>query len=388
VRILHVVASYLPAMRYGGTIVSVHGLCKALAGRGHDVHVLTTSVDGPNDSNVAHGTPIDLDGVKVRYFRSPTARRLYWSPPLGKALAADVRDFAVVHTHGIFLWPLWAAARAARRANVPYLVSPRGMLEKGLIDAKSSFKKAAWIRLIEKRNLERAAAIHVTSQREADEVAAFGFALPPLTLIPNGVEREPVTGVVSPGIAALAEAPFLLFVGRVNWKKGLDRLVAALSSAPGVRVVIAGNDEDGYRAQLEAEAERLGVAERIVFAGPVAGADKSRLFERAQALVLPSYSENFGNVVLEAMTFGCPVIVTPEVGLAPTVQQSGAGLVADGNPATLGAAIARVTGDPELRRRMGNCGRAIVAEQFSWPAVAERMELAYQAVIDRPAPST
>jgi len=387
VKILHVVASYLPAVRYGGTIVSVHGLCKSLVARGHDVHVFTTSVDGPRDSPVRHGEPVDLDGVSVWYFRSRFFRRLYWSPPLAAALAARVREFDVVHTHAIYLWPLWAAARAARRAGVPYVVSPRGMLEKGLIHAKSRYMKAAWIGLIEKRNLEHAAAIHVTSDREANEVAAFGFALPPLQVVPNGVEFDPIRdgGLPSAAIAAIITAgPFLLFLGRLNWKKGLDRLIAALPGAPGVRVVIAGNDEDGYRVPIETQAARLGVGDRIVFGGPVFGADKFALLDRAQALVLPSYSENFGNVVLEAMAFGCPVIVTPEVGLAPVVDEAGAGLVAEGNPTSLASAIARLMGDTELRRRMGECGRRIVAERFTWPAVAERMERAYQSAIDRP----
>src|SRR5919106_512227 len=98
-KVLHVSASYLPATRYGGTIVSVHGLCRALARRGHEVHVYTTSVDGPVDSRVPHNTAVDVEGVRVWYFQSQMARRLYFAPPLGGMLRAHVHDFAVVHTH-------------------------------------------------------------------------------------------------------------------------------------------------------------------------------------------------------------------------------------------------------------------------------------------------
>src|SRR5262245_18016667 len=119
-KLLHVVASYLPASRYGGTIVSVHGLCRALAARGHDVHVFTTSVDGPGDSPVPHGEPVDVEGVKVWYFQSNSLRRLYYAPALADALRQSVSEFAIVHTHAIYLWPLWTAAREARRAGVPY----------------------------------------------------------------------------------------------------------------------------------------------------------------------------------------------------------------------------------------------------------------------------
>src|SRR5687767_10740193 len=122
-KLLHVVATYLPATRYGGTIVSVHGLCRALARRGHDVHVYTTSVDGPANSRVPHNVAVDVDGVQVWYFKSEHLRRFYVAPALGGMLREHVGRFDVVHTHAIYLWPLWSAARSAHRAGVPYVVS-------------------------------------------------------------------------------------------------------------------------------------------------------------------------------------------------------------------------------------------------------------------------
>ena len=134
---------------------------------GHDVHVFTTSVDGPGDSDVPIGTPVDLEGVQVTYFPSRVLRRLYWSPPLRSALAADIARFDLVHLHAIYLWPTWAGARAARAARVPYVVSPRGMLVPELIRRKSRWVKSAWIALIDRANVEGAAAIHATSSVEA-----------------------------------------------------------------------------------------------------------------------------------------------------------------------------------------------------------------------------
>ena len=384
-KLLHVVASYLPAVRYGGTIVSVHGLCKALAARGHDVHVFTTSVDGPRDSAVPHGEPVNVDGVSVWYFQSRVLRRLYRSPALGEALSAQAGGFDLIHTHAVFLWPLWAAAAAARRAHVPYVMSPRGMLELGLVKAKNPLLKRLWIATIEKNNLERAAAIHVTSRRESDELAKFGFALPPVHEVPNGVDLPAgaAPGAASPAIATIVtRGPFLLFLGRLNWKKGLDRLIAALPHAPGVRLVLAGDDENGYQRVLATEAAGLGVTDRITFAGGVFGSDKAALIAAADAVVLPSYSENFGNVVLEAMAAGRAVIVTPEVGLATVVERSGAGLVTDGAPGALAAALVKMTTDATLRRDMGERGRSAAAE-FTWPAVAGQMDALYQSVLGK-----
>jgi glycosyltransferase involved in cell wall biosynthesis len=262
------------------------------------------------------------------------------------------------------------------------------MLEQALVEARRTALKRLWIAAIEKKNLEHAAAIHVTSQREAEELARFGFALPAVREVANGVDLDPApVAPPSPAVANIINAgPFLLFLGRLNWKKGLDRLIAALAQAPSVRVVVAGNDEGGYRRVLESQAAALGVTQRITFAGGVFGSDKTALMTAADALVLPSYSENFGNVVLEAMAAGRPVIVTPEVGLASVVRRSGAGLVTEGTPAALASAMLKMTSGPSLRREMAERGSK-AASDFSWPAIAAQMEALYHSILEKPARS-
>ena len=104
---------------------------------------------------------------------------------------------------------------------------------------------------------------------------------------------------------------------------------------------------------------------------------------RAAVLVLPSYSENFGNVVLEAMALGVPVMVTPEVGLAPVVGKSASGLVVQGDPPLLGAALVRLMKDEALRRELGANGR-VAAQAFSWASVAQRMEREYLSLTGAP----
>jgi len=172
------------------------------------------------------------------------------------------------------------------------------------------------------------------------------------------------------------------YLGRINWKKGLDRLIRAWAHVGGADLVVAGNDEDGYRPTLDQLAAAEGVAERVRFVGVLDEEQKWALLRAAELLVLPSYGENFGNVVLEAMAVGCPVIVTADVGLADAVQRSGAGVVTDGEPEALGCTINRLLEDAPGRAAMGRRGRAIVQDRYTWGAVAAQMEVAYESLLE------
>jgi glycosyltransferase involved in cell wall biosynthesis len=384
VKILHVVPSYLPAHRQGGPLRSVHGLARELAAAGHRVEVFTTSFDVAG--RVSFAAAVDLDGVQVSYYPLAGPQRLYWAPALARELRRRIRDYDVVHLHSVFLWPTSAAARIAERAGVPYVLAPRGMLVPALLRQHGRWRKSVWLAARERRTIERAAALHATSAREAEDLAAFaaerGIALPAIEIVPNGVDEvvDP-TGEVSPAVAAaLATDRVALFLGRLSWKKGLDTLVEALSHAPGALLVLAGPDDESMRAQLESAAAGAGVGDRVCFLGHVDGADRAALLHRSRVLVLPSRNENFGNVVLEAMVCGTPVVVTEGVGLADEVRRSGAGVVAASSPGAIGAAIRTIfEASATERERMSSAGRAAAAG-FGWPAIAKLTERLYSSV--------
>jgi glycosyltransferase involved in cell wall biosynthesis len=378
-RILHVVPSYYPAVRYGGPIYSVHALAAALSRRGNEIHVYTTNVDGPNNSLVPLGEAVNRDGVQVWYYETKVGRRLYRSPDMARALRLNIKSFDLVHIHSVFLWPTLAAARTARESSLPYIIAPRGMLVRNLIRNKNSVVKWAWITLFERQNINQAAAIHVTSELEAAELKGLGFNARKIALVPNGVDIPP-RGVGIP-CGENMKRPFILFLGRVNWEKGLDRLIPAMANLPAVQLVVAGNDEEGYVPVLRKLAQRHGVVERVQFLGPVDASRKWQLLRNARMLVLPSYSESFGNVVLEAMGVGCPVVVTPEVGLAGVVKQANAGVVVEGIPEKLGMAIRGLLQDQDACHRMGEAGRKKTASEFSWAAIAKKMEQVYEECI-------
>jgi glycosyltransferase involved in cell wall biosynthesis len=354
----------------------------ALVQRGHDVQVLTTNVDGPGVLNVPTGVPVDVDGVKVRYFPSRFVRRLYWSPAMNVQLPGVLAGANFVHLHSIFLAPTSSAARVAERLGIPWCVSPRGALVPELINRQSTLAKRIWMLINERRTLERASFIHATSTLEAEDARRIGYRLPPIRVIPNGVETPGCNeSAFSPAVDRAGSGPYLLFLGRINWKKGLDRLIPAMAHVPGFRLVVAGNDEEQLSPRLKRLAQQSGVLERIDFVGAVAGEEKLKLLRGSTLLVLPSYSENFGNVLLESLAAGRPVAMTAEVGLAPAIQAAGAGEIISGVPLEMGKQLSVLIADRRNLDAMGQRGYQLVQSQYTWTSVARAMEQAYLETI-------
>lgn len=383
-RLIHVTPSYLPATRYGGPIYSVHGLCKALVARGHDVMVFTTSIDGAGDSPVPLDMPQDLDGVKVRYFASRHLRRLVWAPSMLPALHDAVRHADLVHTHSVFLWPTWAGARVARQHRVPYVLSPRGMLVPDLIRRRGRLQKTLWINAIERRNIRHAAAIHFTAPLEQNEFQALRLPSKQDFVIPNGLEPllEFAIDDVSPAINEATRQPFILMLGRISWKKGFDIALPAIAKVAGARLLIVGPDDEGYLPTVRSLIGQLGLGDRATILGPVVGSDKQHILRKAALLLLPSYSENFGNVVTEAMQVGCPVVVTQDVGAATLVTQAGAGtVVATRSTEALAAAIAHLYNNPQVAIAMGERGSQFAERELRWYSIAGHMAAEYRQII-------
>jgi glycosyltransferase involved in cell wall biosynthesis len=258
------------------------------------------------------------------------------------------------------------------------------MLIKDLIERRNWLAKSVWIYLIERSNLEQAAAVHLTSEIEATELQRFGWRLPQLAVIPNGVDEPlPYIGqAVDTEVERIAAAqPLVLFLGRISWKKGLDRLLRAFRCTKTGKLAIVGTDDEGLAPRLVKLAVELGIADRVhILPRTVLGPEKERLFAAARVFVLTSYSENFGNTVLEAMRRGVPVVATPEVGAAEILRECGGGLVVAGDESLLGAAICRLTSDVSLARSMGEAGQRHATANYSWAAIAVRMEDFYKSL--------
>jgi len=351
-----------------------------LAKRGHIVDVVTTNVDGHLNLNVEVNKPIKIEEVNVYYFKVPFLRRLFWSYSMTKFLLKNIANYDFVHLHSAFLLPTTIAARIASFNNIPWCVSPRGSIVPELIEKKSSFAKKMALAAYEKKTLEGASFIHATSEIEKNKMHEMGFKLPPIVVIPNGVELSKLIdckNIESNLFDEFRDKNFLLYLGRISWKKRLDLIIKALKYLPNINLVIAGNDEEGLTEKLIGLAKDIGVESNVFFCKPVYGPEKNKLIELSKMLILVSENENFGNVVLEAMIQKKPVAVSSGVGISQLVEKENAGIIVSEEPEKMANSLKKIINNSEALASMGENG-ALTAKKFSWDMIAQEIERYYE----------
>jgi len=378
-KVLHVIPSISP--RRGGPGVAALEMVAALRQQGVEASLLTTNDDGPGLlGDLPLGRWIDHDGVPLLAFGrwSPPIkplREFAVAPALSQWLAAHLADYDLLHIHALFSYPSTSAMAQARQAEIPYVLSTIGQLCHWSL-ARSSRRKRLMLRLIERSNLDGAAALHVTTGAERDQGADLGLAAPAV-VIPLGVHLPPngATQVQSgPGPTRF------LFLSRIHPKKQLEQLFAALALVPGDWILqIAGEGEPAYVAALQRQAAQLGIASRCQWLGFLAGEAKWQALAAADWFVLPSASENFGIAAIEALAAGLPVILSPEVAVAELLSSSGAALICASEPRVLAATLERALAKPTLEQRQE--ARRLAAERFAWPAIADQLQGAYAEVL-------
>jgi len=359
-RIVHVVADLDRAK--GGPVTAILGLTRAQAAAGHGVRIATTDV----------GWRGEEAGVVVELFHS-WDRAWRFSPAFSRGIAGALAHADVVHLHGLWDFPIVAAANAARRAGKPYVVTLHGMLN-ALTQPRRPWRKRGYLALAGDSILRDARLLHFTTESEKANARACGFAGESF-VCPFGTE-----------LPALREAggdPVVLFVGRLHPQKQLQLLIAAFAAAsldvPSARLVIAGLGDDDYARGLRAIAQAAG-AGRITFAGGLDAAGLGDAYAQCALLVLPSVEESLGLAALEAMAAGRPVIVTRGVGLAQDIAAAAAGRVVDSDAVSLAAAIVDLLEHPDERRRMGANGRALVESRYAWDRVVRILDAQYESL--------
>ena len=386
-RVLQVLPYYFPAQRYGGPVQSVHGLGRSLARLGVDVNVFTTNIDGPGNLDMPLECAVDLDGVHVWYFPIEFPRSWIRASRLARTLNQRAHEFDLVHVHGLFQYPTLASSRICRRRGVPYVVAPRGMLDPYAIQAKSAVKKHLYLALLEKRNLKHAAALHYTSVEEQALAAEMGIRTRGY-VVPNGLDLAAFPEARRDHLGGAGSDLTILFLGRINPKKGLDLLIPAfaqvVAARPDARLILAGPDNDGYLSTVMDLIRQHDLQDSARYVGMLVGRDKLSALCDAAFLVLPSYSENFGMVVIEALACGTPVVVSDRVNIWAKVTEARAGLVTACDIASLAGAMLELLGDPSRMRDMGKKGREMVEREFTWDRLAVDMMDAYWRILGSP----
>ncbi len=372
-KVLHVIAGVAP--RYGGPSVAVHAMAREAAALGAEVTVVTTDADGAGRLPVPLDRPVERDGVEYRYFPRSLPGEWKFSWPLTRWLFESVGHYDAVHVHALFSYTTIPACRAAARRGVPYVLRPLGTLDPWSL-GQGGGKKRPYLAMVERAHLRRAGAIHVTSDAEAEGVAALGYG-DRVRVIPLGVEA-PGFAAAGAGERASGGRLRLLFLSRLHPKKGLPLVFRAMaqlaaSGRADTEIDVAGTGDDAYRAELEALAVELGIRDRVRFLGHLAGEAKARAFAGADAFVLPSYQENFGIAVAEALAAGLPVLVSDAVGIAPEVAAAEAGLVVPTDATAVALALDTLAADPERRARMGRSGAALARARYSWSETGRRL---------------
>jgi poly(glycerol-phosphate) alpha-glucosyltransferase len=305
--------------------------------------------------------------------------------------AVQKTDPDVLHTQGLWTYASIAAYGTAQQAGVPYIVTPRGMLDPWAIRNSGWKKKIAdWV--FERKHLHHAACLHALCASEADSIRAYGLSNP-ICVIPNGVNlprySETQSTVLWPGHME-ADSKVLLFLGRIHPKKGLQHLIEAWSALTlrGWHLVIVGWDDGGHEPELRRLVRRYGLESSVHFMGPLYGPEKEEALSRADAFVLPSHSEGLPMAVLEAWSYQLPVLMTPQCNIPEGFEADAAIRIRPHADAVRRGVQQLADMSATERAHMGKRGRALVADKFTWSRVAEQMHSVYQWVLgDGPKPS-
>ena len=361
----------------GGPTFGVAGLCEATAHAGVSQFLMT--VEAPEGEAERLPAPGAVETVRVPGFHSK-ALRLTYSRGFQRQLLQRCREqgIDIIHNHGLWSQPNHVAARVARQLGIPLVVSAHGMLAAWALQHKAWKKRLGWW-VYQKADLEQARVIRATAEHEALAIRKLGFRQP-IALIPNGIEipdrGEPANG---------KDPRVLLFVGRIYPVKGLLNLVKAWAAVrpQGWRCVLAGPDEAGHKRVVEAAIGEAGLGSAFSFPGAIDGSAKWDLYRSADLFVLPSFTENFGLVVAEALACGVPVVTTRGTPWE-SLPVRDCGWWADVGAEPLAAALREATGATDARRReMGLRGRQFVEERYAWGPIAESMVQVYQWMLGR-----
>ncbi len=365
----------------GGLFWAVRAIAQSLQNIGCELRVYAA------ENSFTSQNRVDWSNIPLQVANRRGPAAFGYQVGLWRALTTNVPD--VVHVHGLWMYPSVAAAAWGRRGK-PYVISPHGMLDPWALRNAYWKKRLAGL-LYENAHLRGASCIHALCASEYHSIRAYGLGNP-VAVIPNGVNiPQSISTDPVPQWAALLppETRVLLFLSRIHPKKGLVNLlqawqIAKLNHPAGKnwQMVIAGWEQDGHQTELKKLVGELDIASTVHFIGPQFKEEKAACLARADAFILPSFSEGLPMVVLEAWSYGLPVLMTPQCNI-PLGVARGAALEVEALPESIAHGLQQLFAMSETARKsIGEAGLTLVKEQFSWPKIAAEMKTVYEWVLD------
>jgi glycosyltransferase involved in cell wall biosynthesis len=385
-KILHVTPAYEPAWHLGGVVRSVTQCCRGLARLGLEVTVFTTDSGGARRMSVPLNQEVELDGVKVWYFKSDFTPRFGYSRRLKEACRQRIKQFDVVHLSSLWWYPEIATGSEALKQNVPYIISPTGGLTTYSL-AQKPIKKRLFLKFWESRILNGSRAIHYTTALERDSSSSLKLR-PPSFIIPGGIDLEEFRELPDKVSAKRKmnlplDKPIILFFGRLHPVKNLGALLTAFAQILpqfGNLVLVLAGPDDGQETYLRNLASELLITDHIIFLGNIPPERRKYLLRSADLLALVSLHENLGNAAIEAMLAGVPVLVSENVGIAREVSDIGAGLVVSAEAESISQGLRELLSNPSKLDLMGQTALVSAPRRYGMEGVARQMALAYEDV--------
>ena len=380
-KVLQVVPSLAP--EWGGPVKVVNELAGAL-----EVIGVSSEIISAQGRRVGNPETVTND-IPIHLFETGPIARLWTAhtPGLKKTLARKIPDFDLVHIQELWHYPGYIASKIARSRNVPYIVTIHGELNEWNLQQKR-LKKQIYMTAIQRGILQKSAALHAITQAESNRIRQLEIETP-VAMIPNGIHTEefenlPDRSQFVSRYPELENRLIVLFLGRIQQKKGLDILAQAFGNLvrarDDVRLVVAGPDEDNTLTEIKTILKSQGALEKAVFPGMLTGEQKLEALSAADIFALTSYSEGFSVALLEALSAGLPLVITDECNF-PEVGDSRAGFVVRPNDSETASALMSLLDSADLRREMSENARRLVRSNYTWERIAEKMFTLYENVI-------
>jgi glycosyltransferase involved in cell wall biosynthesis len=374
---------------YGGPSKSVVELAQAVSSLGVSVDLITTNANGDTNLDVPLQTWISEKSYRVQYFSHWGLGDYKISISLTSWLFQNVTSYDLVHTNAIFSYPNLPAYWACKLYKVPYIITPRGMLEPWALSYKA-WKKRFYYNLFEKSALDHASAIHMLASTEAERAKPLNLKSP-LVVVPNGIHRQdfetlPDSELFYQNFPETRHKTLIIFLGRVDPKKGLDLLAAAFAKLhtqfPEAHLIIAGQDNINFLSTAQGYFAEAGCLDAVTFTGMLTGSLKYAALAAASVYVAPSYSEGFSMSVLEGMASGLPCVITTGCNF-PEAAAAQAAHVVDINADKIANALIECLKYPQEAKEMGDRARQLIFEQYTWDRIALNLSKVYTAIFQQ-----